>query len=319
VYGGSGADAFVAKLSPSGSALVYSTYLGGNGNDESYDIAVDGSGNAYVTGLTLSSNFPTAGPLQPASGGGMGDAFVAKLNPSGSALVYSTYVGGGGTDRGNAIAVDGLGNAYVTGSTGSSDFPTASPIQAVSGGTQNDAFVAMLNVSGSALVYSTFLGGSANDLGSGIAVDGAGTAYVTGQTRASNFPTASPLQATVGGVYDAFASKLCCGRDAGLPDAGDGGAAVPDAGSPDGGDAGATPADGGGGGAASDGGIAAVPDGGTADGGVRPGGPVEYRVGCACNEAGAPSLGLFALIAGAHRRAQKRKAPATPKSSASIR
>ena len=123
---------------------------------------MDSAGNAYVTGSTTSTNFPTASPLQAVFGGGMllGDAFVAKLNPAGSALVYSTYLGGSGDDFGQGIAVDSSGNAYVTGSTYSTDFPTANPLQAVFGG-GIDAFVAKLNPTGSALVYSTYLGGSA--------------------------------------------------------------------------------------------------------------------------------------------------------------
>jgi len=120
---------------------------------------VDGSGNAYVTGWTDSSDFPTTNPLQPANGGGDGDAFVAKLNPVGSALVYSTYLGGSGYDFGFGIAVDSSGNAYVTGWTNSSDFPTANPLQPIYGGGGYDAFVAKLNPTGSALVCSTYLGG----------------------------------------------------------------------------------------------------------------------------------------------------------------
>jgi len=204
-YGGGG-DAFVAKLNPLGSALVYSTYLGGSGNDSGSGIAVDSSGNAYVTGDTSSTNFPTASPLQ-ATLEGTQDAFVAKLNAAGSALVYSTYVGGSGSDVGRRIAVDSSGNAYITGYTASTNFPTASPLQGTYGG-GDDAFVAKLNAAGSALVYSTYLGGSANDYGYGIAVDSSGSAYVTGYTYSTNFPTVSPLQETYGGGTDAFVAKL---------------------------------------------------------------------------------------------------------------
>src|SRR5439155_834674 len=118
-----GGDAFVTKLNPTGSALVYSTYLGGSGFDSGFRIAVDGAGNAYVTGDTFSTNFPTtSGAFQTTFGGGVRDAFVTKLNPTGSALVYSTYLGGSEADGGRAIAVDAAGNAYVTGITLSMNF-----------------------------------------------------------------------------------------------------------------------------------------------------------------------------------------------------
>jgi len=208
-YGGGRYDAFVAKLNAAGSALVYSTYLGGSGWDEGHGIAVDSSGNAYVTGRTYSDNFPTASPLQATGGGAYEDAFVAKLNAAGSALVYSTYLGGSGNDYGYGIAVDSFGNAYVTGYTNSTNFPTASPVQATNGGGSYDVFVAKLNTTGSALVYSTYLGGNGADFGFGIAVDSSGNAYVTGQTSSANFPRASPLQATNGGgSYDVFVAKL---------------------------------------------------------------------------------------------------------------
>jgi hypothetical protein len=199
-------DAFVTKLNAAGSALVYSTYLGGSG-DEVGLIAVDSSGNAYVTGETSSGNFPTANALQASSGGGRSDAFVTKLNAAGSALVYSTYLGGSGEEGGSGIAVDSSGNAYVTGYTGSSNFPTANALQASNRGS-NDAFVTKLNATGSALVYSTYLGGSGSDEGWGIAVDSSGSVYVTGLTDSSNFPTANALQASNRGADDAFVTKL---------------------------------------------------------------------------------------------------------------
>jgi hypothetical protein len=201
-------NAFVAELNPTGSALVYSTYLGGRNIDIGYGTAVDSSGDAYVTGSTGSTDFPTTpGAFQPSLAGVM-DAFVAKLNWSGSALslVYSTYLGGGG-DLANGIAVDSSGRAYVTGYTDSPNFPTASPLQESLAGSQN-AFVAELNPTGSALVYSTFLGGSGSDMGLGIAVDSSGNAYVTGQTRSTNFPTANPIQASLAGDTNAFVAKL---------------------------------------------------------------------------------------------------------------
>ena len=212
-YGGGGSssnggDAFVSKLNAAGSALLYSTYLGGSGDDSGFGIAVDAAGSVYVTGSTTSTDFPTANPLQAAYGGGGTDAFVSKLDAAGSALLYSTYLGGSGWDDGYGIAVDAAGSAYVTGGTTSTDFPTANPLQAAYGGGLRDAFVSKLNAAGSALLYSTYLGGSGNDYGSGIAVDAAGSAYVTGYTTSTNFPTASPLQAAKRGGYDAFVTKL---------------------------------------------------------------------------------------------------------------
>ena len=204
-------------------ALIYSTYLGGSGDDDGAAIAVDGGGNAYVTGYTRSANFPTAGnPLQGrfAGGGSFGDdAFVAKVDAAGSALVYSTYLGGSGDESGHGIAVDGAGNAYVTGHTNSTNFPQVSPVQEGYGGASpgsdpfGDAFVAKLNPAGSALVYSSWLGGSADDVGNGIAIDGAGNAYVAGETFSSNFPTAgTPYQGSYHGGDaldgDAFVAKV---------------------------------------------------------------------------------------------------------------
>jgi hypothetical protein len=201
-------DAFVAKINPTGSALVYSTYLGGSGGDSGAGIAVDSAGNAYVVGSTGSSNFPTTNPLQPTFGGGYVDAFVAKVNPTGSVLIYSTYLGGSGGDFGYGIAVDSAGSAYVTGSTQSPDFPTVNPLQPAFGGIWN-AFVAKLDPAGSALVYSTYLGGNGWDIGYGIAVDSAGSAYVTGSTLSTDFPTMRPLQPTYGGGFgDAFVAKV---------------------------------------------------------------------------------------------------------------
>ncbi len=206
---GGNSDAFVAKLNATGSALLYSTYLGGNDGEVGFDIKVDDFGNAYVTGQTSSINFPTANALQPTFGGGYSDAFVAKLNASGSSLLYSTYLGGNDFDFGSGIAVDDAGNAYMTGRTSSINFPTANALQPTFGGGNSDAFVAKLNATGSALLYSTYLGGSFDDGGSGIAVDVSGNAYVIGTTFSSNFPMTGPLQPTFGGGNsDAFVAKL---------------------------------------------------------------------------------------------------------------
>jgi hypothetical protein len=212
-------NAFVAKLNATGSKLVYSTCLGGDGSDSGDAIAVDSSGNAYVTGYTTSTDFPTVNPLQATCGGctaGSTDAFVAKLKADGSALVYSTYLGGSQRDAGLGIAVDSSGSAYVTGLTYSTDFPVVNPIQATCGGCltglfgYDDAFVTKLNAAGSALVYSTYLGGSYADQGNGIAVDSSGNAYVIGTTSSTNFPTAKPIQATCGTecADDAFVAKV---------------------------------------------------------------------------------------------------------------
>ncbi len=191
-------NGFVAKLNVFGSALVYSTYLGGSGGDGAYGIVVSSSENAYLTGYTQSADFPTVNPLQ-ASLKGPSNAFVAELNSAGSAFVYSTYLGGSGSDQGNAIAVDASGNAYVSGYTGSTNFPIVNPLQATNKGaaplTQN-AFVSKLNPAGTALVYSTYLGGSVEESASGIAVDFSGNAYVVGDTWSKDFPTVNPVQST---------------------------------------------------------------------------------------------------------------------------
>ena len=192
--------------------LIYSTYLGGSGSDSGMGIAVDTSGNAYMTGQANSTNFPTMNPLQPANAGGLigNDVFVAKLNPAGNALLYSTYLGGSGDDSGQGIAVDSVGNAYVTGLTFSTGFPTMNPLQPTYGG-NGDAFVAKISPTGSALVYSTYLGGSGEDQGSGIAVDISGNAYISGSTQSTNFPTMNPFQPANGGSSNAFVAKITSG------------------------------------------------------------------------------------------------------------
>ncbi len=204
-YNGLG-DAFVTKVNAAGSAISYSTYLGGTSSEAAKSIAVDGSGRAYVTGLTCSSDFPTtSGAFQTSSNGC--NTFVTKLNATGSDLSYSTYLGTSG--QGNGIAVDGNGNAYVTGYS-CCDFPTTSGAFATSSNGNIDAFVSKLNSSGSALVFSTFLGGGGDDLGYGIAVDQGGRAYLTGYTGSSDFPTTAGAFDTAfhGASSDAFAAKL---------------------------------------------------------------------------------------------------------------
>jgi hypothetical protein len=213
--GGGYLDAFVTKFNPTGSGLVYSTYLGGNNRDDGYGIAVDSAGNAYVTGITQSTNFPTtSGAFQVAFGGGTDDAFVTKLNATGTSLLYSTYLGGSGSDEGlGNIVVDGAGNAYVTGWVTSTNFPLKNAFQTAFGG-HVDAYVAKLNpsLSGNAsLVYSSYLGGSDEDYGIGIAVDSSGNAYITGLTLSTDFPTKNPYRAQKQGgknAGDAFVTKI---------------------------------------------------------------------------------------------------------------
>ena len=188
--------------------LVYSTFLGGGNIDEGIGVAVDDSGNAYVTGGTRSVNFPTAGPLQPTHTGDI-DAFVTKLDWEGK-VIYSTYLGNESNDEGGDIAVDAEGNVYLVGTTRSRNFPTVNPVQSDYGGGSFDAFVAKLSADGSALIYSTFVGGRENDLGVGIAVDQVGDAYITGWTHSTDFPVVSPgVQCSEAGFFSqAFASKL---------------------------------------------------------------------------------------------------------------
>src|SRR5437867_427113 len=208
-FGGGEADAFVTKLNPTGSALVYTTYLGGDGFDQGHGIAVDATGNAYVTGLTFSTNFPTTPGAFQTTPNFASDAFVVKLNAAGTALVYSTYLGGDGFDQGQGIAVDAEGNAYATGGTSSTNFPTTTGAFRTTFGGRSDAFVTKLNGDGSALVYSTYLGGFSSDRGNAIAVDATGNAYVTGLTFSTNFPTTpGAVRETFGGILDAFMVKL---------------------------------------------------------------------------------------------------------------
>ena len=218
-------DAFVTKLDPTGQSLVYSTYLGGGGLDQGNGITADACGFAYVTGQTQSTNFPTTpGALQPgfsgpASGGFAGDAFVARLDPAGANLLYSTYLGGGKGDWGTAITLDAAGNPYVTGATASADFPVMNAAQAHHGGAPcsmtpcGDAFAAKLSLDGNSLLYSTFFGGGKDEAAMGIAVDGAGSAWLTGLTLSDDLPTMKPLQrARVGAPSstsaDAFMAKI---------------------------------------------------------------------------------------------------------------
>lgn len=206
-FAGGGSDAFVTKFNPSGSALIYSTYLGGSGSDVGIGIVVDSSGSAYIGGNTNSLDFPTVNPFQ-ASLAGANDIFVAKFNPAGSALIYSTYLGGSSNEFGGTLALDSSLNLYVAGSTNSLDFPTVNPFQGVYGGGGFDGFLTKFNPEGSALVFSTYLGGSGTDTINAMALDSSGSAYVAGSTDSTNFPTKKPFQASLVGALNAFLTKF---------------------------------------------------------------------------------------------------------------
>ena len=215
--------AFVSKLNPTGTALVYSTYLGGSGNPDFgeavYGITVDRSGDAYMVGGTGSANFPvTAEAFQAINNGTAADGanvFVTEFNPAGNALVYSTFLGGSVVDIGYGIAIDSAGNAYVTGSAESTNFPVTSgafQAQNKAGSPGYNAFIAKFNPTGS-LIYSTYLGGSGNDRPLGIAIDSAGDAYVAGEAYSADFPVTSGAfqtqnHAAALGTSNAFITKL---------------------------------------------------------------------------------------------------------------
>ncbi|MGQ0761524.1 MAG: thrombospondin type 3 repeat-containing protein [Acidobacteriota bacterium] len=215
--GGNTNSAFITKLNPSGTGLVYSTYLGGSGFDGASSIAVDTAGSAYVTGHAYSPNFPTtAGAFQASPPGPTcpGPAFVSKLNASGTGLAYSTYLSGtNGYAEGNSIAVNAAGNAYVTGYTNSTTFPTtAGAVQTTYGGGGRDAFITKLNTTGSGLVYSSYLGGNGFDHGIGVSIDSSGNAYVTGGADSPNFPTTGgSLSSVNAGSQDVFVSQVDAG------------------------------------------------------------------------------------------------------------
>jgi hypothetical protein len=210
---GTNTDAFVTKLDATGSALIFSTFLGGAKSSIGNGITLDPAGNVFVVGQTFTTDFPvTSGAFQTSCGGGTcvgGDAFITELNPSGSALVYSTYLGGAGINQGNAIVLDSAGDAYVMGYTGSIDFPVTKGAFQTTLAKNDDVFVTELNPEGSALIYSTYLGGNAKDIGYGIALDSSGDAYVTGFTQSTDFPTTSgAFQRVLEGPSAAFVTKL---------------------------------------------------------------------------------------------------------------
>jgi hypothetical protein len=201
-------DAFVTKVKANGSGLIFSTYLGGTGNDQGTGVATDSAGNAYVTGTTTSSNFPTASALQPSLGAPSAtNGFVSKIGAAGTPLVFSTYLGGSMNDTPLAITLGPAGHIFVAGRTSSTDFPLASPSQPGSHGLL-DAFVSVLQPNGASFFYSTYLGGFLQDGANAIAVDASSTAYVVGFTSSADFPTVSPLQATLGSPQNAFVTKL---------------------------------------------------------------------------------------------------------------
>ncbi len=215
---GGGYDAFVVKLNAAGNALVYSTYLGGS-EDENYHggvsyggIAIDGNDQAYVTGITKSKDFPVTPGALSTDLNSYADAYVSKLNAAGNALIYSTFLGGKGFDGGQGIAVDQFGQAYVTGQDESGDLPVNGFQPVHSAGCSSgykDGFIAKLNVNGSAILYASYFGGNACNLGWGITVDSTQNVYVMGETVATNFPvTATAFDSTFNGVSDIFITKV---------------------------------------------------------------------------------------------------------------
>ena len=205
-------DGFLTVFNSAGSDITYSTCFGGGGivgvaDDDAFSVAVDSSGNAYVTGSTEADNFETKNAAQPTIGGGT-DAYVVKFNPASSgdaSLIYSTFLGGSGTDRGFSIAVSPTGVASLTGITGSLNFPLQNAIDSTN--QINEAFVAQYSANGAKL-NSTFLGGSDQDQGLSIALGNGGTIWITGNTLSNNFPMATPFQATRRGSRDAFVAKI---------------------------------------------------------------------------------------------------------------
>ena len=199
-------DAFVTKLTPSGNTISFSTYLGGSLSDEGKSIAIDLSGNAYISGSTISTNFPIANAYQPALKG-ESDAFISKVDSTGGSLIFSTYMGGGLLDVSEDIAIDLNGNSFITGWTESTDLPVKNAYQAQLSGSI-DAFVTKLDPSGSSMSYSTFLGGKEDDIAHGIEVDHEGNAYIVGETNSTGFPTKNAYQPLKSGNIDVFITKI---------------------------------------------------------------------------------------------------------------
>jgi len=209
-FGGGLNDVFVTKLNALGTALIYSTYIGGNDYDYGSSMALDASGNAYITGYTASPDYDiTAGAFQTTYGGGLYDVYVTKLNASGTALLYSTYIGGITSDLSKSIALDASGNAYITGYTSSTNYDVTSGAFQTTFAGGYDVFVTKLNVTGTALLYSSYIGGSGDDRGFAIALDASAYAYITGYTKSTNYDISiGAFQTTYGGSTDTYVTKL---------------------------------------------------------------------------------------------------------------
>ena len=207
--GGPNSDGFVAKLNPSGSALTYATFLGGNQQDDASSIVVDAAGDAYVTGDTYSSAFPTTPGALDRTLGGTVDAFVVELDPAGNAMLYGTFLGGSGRDVGGTLALDAYGYLYVAGRTESPDFPITPGAYDDTLAGVSDVFLLKLNMSSGNLEYSTYIGGSAGDDGGYVGIDATGYAFVGGSTNSTDFPvTSDAVSKTLGGAYDGFVVSL---------------------------------------------------------------------------------------------------------------
>jgi hypothetical protein len=211
IYGGGWSDAFVTKINAAGDRLIYSTYLGGDQEDLGLGLAVARDGNGYVAGRTDSLNFPLVNPIQSQHGGGRYDGYVTEINAAGSAWVYSTYLGGIGDDVALALAVNELGEAYIAGSTLSTDFPLQNPIRNNCGGCEQfapDGFITRLDAAGTRWLFSTYFGGNGPDSIYNLLLDGQGYLYLVGGTGSRDFPLVDPYQPVFGGNRDAFISKI---------------------------------------------------------------------------------------------------------------
>jgi len=194
-------DSFVFKLAADGGSLLFSTFVGGSSDESSRSLALDGAGQAVITGVTDSSDFPTTPGAYDTSFNGDDDVFVLKLAADGGSLLYSTFVGGSANEQGSAVALDGAGQAVVTGWTNSADFPTTPGAYDTSHNIHYDVFVMKLAADGGSLVYSTFVGGSYADMGNALALDGDGQAFVTGYTASEGFPTTYTADCSVSNVF----------------------------------------------------------------------------------------------------------------------
>jgi hypothetical protein len=205
-------DAFVVKMTPNLQQFFYSSLIGGSGQESGVSVATDAAGSAYISGRTTSPDLPLVGAIQVSYGGGASDAFVSKLAPDGKTLIYSTYLGGAGTEdflNRSGISVDAAGNAYVTGDTQSANFPLKNAVQPAKNGntSTSDAFVSVINPSGSDFVYSTYLGGLNDDFGLAIATDSSKNAYIAGKTKSTGFPGSTATRTSTT-ASDAFVAKL---------------------------------------------------------------------------------------------------------------